>query len=196
MTKENFDNYWTSTYPKTVPLSHLFRHHYGERWFRIHSLPKSKRYPDNSDDWTILLKRQNKIITDLFGENAEVLLITGEYNWGQRKNYITDEEAVFKPYKFLRLDHIDLFKLNAEEFDEGEIYRPSFAETIWIPHRHDTLLKEIAEDKTRAFFVSIDKEVIIAPYDGGIDFVLKDSDIRAYYKEKYREWLSEREDGY
>ncbi len=196
MTKENFNNYWTSTYPKTIPLPHLFKYDYAEQWFRIHSLPQSKRWAESLDEWTILLKRQNQIITELFDENAKVLLITGEYNWGERTNYITDEETVFKSYEFLRLDSIDLFKLNADEYDQGEIYRPAFAETTWVSHQHDTLLKEIATDKIRAFFVSIDKKVIVAPYDGGIDFVLKDSNTKDFYKEKYREWLSEREDGY
>ncbi|MCK6616008.1 MAG: hypothetical protein L6Q51_00020 [Cyclobacteriaceae bacterium] len=60
---------------------------------------------------------------------------------------------------------------------------------------HDWLLREIANDKTRAFFVSFDKNEIVAPYDGGIDFILKDILTKEKYKNKYKQWLSEREDG-
>ncbi len=196
MTKEDFNKFWTSKYSDTKPISHLFKHDYSDRWFRIHSLPQSKRYADCNNDWVVLLTRQNEIITELFGDNSNILLLTGEYNWGARTTFITEEEVVFKPYHFVRLDNIDLFELNSDDYDKGEVYRPAFAETIWHSNQHDTLLKEIADDKIRAFFVSLDKQIIVAPYDGGMDIVLKDSQTRDFYKEKYKGWLSEREDGY
>ena len=69
MTKEDFEINWNSTFPNTLPISHTFKIKYVNRWFRIHSLPKSKRYAENEKEWIILLKRQNQIITDLFVEN-------------------------------------------------------------------------------------------------------------------------------
>tara|TARA_B110000503_G_C6977965_1_gene342004 strand:+ start:67 stop:660 length:594 start_codon:yes stop_codon:yes gene_type:complete len=196
MNKEDFHKHWNLTYPETVPISHLFKQDYSDRWFRVHSLPESKRYAENDEEWRTLLNRQNQLITDLFGLDTPIFLVTGEYNWGdQRAIHTTDEEEVFKTYSFTRLDNIELFKLDSEEYDEIDIYRPAFAETEWKPNKHDKLLKEIANDNTRAFFVSFDKNIIVAPYDGGVDFVLKDRLIRDFYKEKYKEWLSEREDG-
>jgi hypothetical protein len=66
MTKEDFQNLWTLNYPDTIPISYRFKHDYSDRWFRIHSLPESKRYAENESEWEILLSRQNEIITDLF----------------------------------------------------------------------------------------------------------------------------------
>ena len=196
MTKEEFNKHWTLNYPDTVAISHLFKLNYSDRWFRIHSLPESKRYAEDDDEWKTLLTRQNEIITDLFGLDTPLLLVAGEYNWGdQRTIHTTDEEEVFRTYSFILLDNIDLFKLNSEEYDEIDIYRPAFAETVWLPNKHDNLLSEIAKDSIRAFFVSFDKKVIIAPYDGGIDFILKDTETRDKYKTKYSDWLSDREDG-
>jgi|SRR5690554_559389 len=195
MTKEEFNKSWTTSYPDIIPISHFFRHDYTNRWFRIHSLPESKRYAENDKKWDILLTRQNQIINDLFSDNVKVFLVTGEYNWDERTAFITDEEKVFKPYSFLRLDNIDLFEINSNEYDKEDIYRPAFAETTWTVNSHDNLLKAIAKDRTRAFFVSFDKNIIIAPYDGGVDFILKDNQTRDNYKEKYKHWLSEREDG-
>lgn len=195
MAPNEFNKLWILNYPDTVPISHLFKHDYIDRWFRIHSLPDSKRYADNDEEWSILLLRQNEIITDLFGVDSKVILVTGEYNWNERTTHIIDDEEVFKNYSFLRLDNIDLCKLNPDSYDEEEVYWPAFAETAWSPNQHDKLLKEIANDNTRAFFVSFDKNVIVAPYDGGVDIILKDSLTRDHYKNKYKEWLSIHEDG-
>jgi len=196
MTKEDFQKLWTLNYPDTVPISYLFKHDYSERWFRIHSLPESKRYPEDESEWQILLSRQNEIITDLFGLETPILIVTGEYNWGDnRQIHITDEEEMFKPFSFVPLDNIELNKIDSEQYDEPDIYRPAFAQTIWKPKYHDKLLREIANDNIRAFFISFDKNVIVASYDGGVDFVLKDISTKENYKNKYRQWLSEREDG-
>ena len=196
MTKEDFQNLWTLNYPDTVPISYLFKHDYSNRWFRIHSLPESKRYAENENEWEILLSRQNEIITDLFGLETPIIIVTGEYNWGDnRQIHITDEEEIFKSFSFVRLDNIEMNKIDPEQYDEPDIYRPAFAETVWKQKYHDKLLREIANDNTRAFFVSFDKNIIVAPYDGGVDFILIDNQTRDNYKEKYKQWLSEREDG-
>ena len=195
MTHDDFNRLWILNYPESVPISHIFKHDFVDRWFRIHSLPDSKRFADNDKDWCILLTRQNEIITDLLGDDSNVILVTGEYNWGERTDHVVDEEEVYKKYSFSRLDNIDLYKLNPDDYDNGEIYRPVFAETVWTPNQHDKLLREIANDNTRAFFVSFDKNIIVAPYDGGVDIILKDSLTRDNYKNKYKDWLSFREDG-
>jgi len=196
MTRESFNELWFSNYPDTVTISYLFKHDYSDKWFRIHSLPQSKRYAENEAEWKILLARQNEIITDLLGLDTPILIVTGEYNWGdQRVIHITDEEEIFKQFQFVRLDNIDLHKIDKEQYDEPDLYRPAFAETVWKPSCHDQLLREIATDNVRAFFISFDKKVIVAPYDGGVDFVLKDSLTRDFYKNKYKQYLSEREDG-
>ena len=196
MTKVDFQNLWGLNYPDTVPISYLFKHDYSKRWFRIHSLPESKRYADNENEWEILLSRQNEIITDLFGLETPIVIVTGEYNWSDnRQIHFTDEEEIFKPFSFVRLDNIELNKIHPKQYDEPEIYRPVFAQTIWKPNYHDKLLREIANDNARAFFVSFDKNIIVAPYDGGVDFILKDNQTRDNYKEKYKQWLSESEDG-
>jgi hypothetical protein len=93
-------------------------------------------------------------------------IVTGEYNWGDsRQIHLTEEEKIFKPFSFVQLDNIELNKIDAKQYDEPNIYRPAFAKTIWKPNYHDKLLREIA--------VSFDKNVIVAPYDGGSTLYLK-----------------------
>lgn len=196
MTKEEFQQLWTSNYPGKLPVSHLFKDDFPGRWFRIHSLPDSKRFPGNEDEWEVLLSRQNEIITDLLGIGTSIFLVTGEYNRGDHRSVqIKDNLDVFKPYRFISLDNVELYEINPDEYEEHVIYRPAFSELVWKPYSHNNILREIASDNIRAFFVSFDKNVIFAPYDGGVDFVLKDIETVEKYKNKYYKWLSKRQDG-
>ena len=51
MTSEQFNTYWALNFADSIPIPHYFRHDYSDRWFRIHSLPGSKRYADNEEEW-------------------------------------------------------------------------------------------------------------------------------------------------
>jgi len=197
--KEEFNKQWLLNYPDSPPVSHWFKWAYPDRWFRIHSLPKSKRYADNDKEWKILLERQNAIITDIFGLGTEVYLVASDADW-ELETLSALHNADGEMYQFVHLGQTDLYKLDVEYYRDTYIFdnhtfKPVFAEVIWKPHLHDNLLKEIANDNTCAFFVSFSKETIIAPYDGGIDFVIKDDMAKDFYKNKYKEWLSSRING-
>jgi len=193
MTKEEFQIAWESKYSGTAPISHLLKLGFQDRWFRIHSLPGSKRYPENETDWETLLKRQNEVLTDLFGISTPIYLVTGDYNLGnQNTNYLADE--VLQRYNFNYANIISLYKLDNVEYDEADYYQPAFAEIKWALKKHDLLLRKIASDQTRAIFVSFDKNIIAAPYDGGVDIIVVDTKTKNYFKEKYHQYLSDRDD--
>ena len=196
MTKEQFKKLWTDRYPNSIPLSHVFKNDFPNRWFRIHSLPESKRYPDNEGEWGILLERQNEIITDVLGENAKIIVVTGGYHWEEYT--VPDTLSEINSLKRLSLTSIDLVDLHEArpiEYDTGQFFRPFFCAEVWTRNHFDNILRDIAQDNLRAFFMAIEKDVVIAPYDGGMDLVLKDSRTRDHYKAKYHDWLSDREDG-
>lgn len=196
MTAEQFNNFWKSTYPNTTLIQHHFKHDFADRWFRIHSLPDSKHYAQGDNDWDILLDRQNKIISELLTGNSNFLLVTGGHTSEEYTElHPIDEVNSIKEIPFISLDPIDLNKIYPDEYDHGQFYTPMFSEQKWQLKKFDNILKDIAEDNLRAFFVSIDKELIIAPYDGGVDLILKDSETRDFYKQKYSGWLSARVDG-
>ena len=81
MTAAQFNAFWRTAYPETGPISHLFRHAYPDRWLRIHSLPELQRYATTAADWRILFNRQQYLLTDLLGNNKEILLVTGAYEF-------------------------------------------------------------------------------------------------------------------
>ena len=196
MTSEQFNTFWALNFTDPIPMQHYFRHDYPDRWFRIHSLPGSKRYADNEEEWNILLDRQNKIITDLLGNASNFILVTGGYSSeGSIELHPIEEVNSIAKIPFVLLDPIDLNKLSPDEYEIGQFYKPMFSEQIWQSNKFDSILKDIADDQLRAFFISVDKKNIIAPYDGGVDLILKDTETRNIYKQKYSDWLSQREDG-
>ncbi|RZJ74038.1 MAG: hypothetical protein EOO45_09670 [Flavobacterium sp.] len=197
MTKEEFEVLWTNAYPLTPPIPHLFKHNYPERWFRIHSLPNAKRFADTDQEWDTIIYRQNKIITDLIGNNSEVLLVMGQYNKSNGNGDFKSESESFDIYKFSNLDAIDLNTVDYyQDYEDDMKYIPAFCKTTWTIDRHNKLLREIARDNVRAFFISPEQNILIAPYDGGIDIVLNDIETRDQFKTIYSDWLSSREDGY
>lgn len=195
MTAKEFETFWASTYPDTILISRYFKHDYADRWFRIHSLPESKRYAEDEEEWQRLLERQNTIITDLLGSGEEFLLVTGD---AEMEGYIElhpiSEVNSIKDISFTLLNPVDLHKLSPEEYEDGHIYKPMFSEQTWQPNKFNDLLKDIANDELRAFFVSTRNVCIVAPYDGGIDFIVKDQQTKEALKKKYSEWLSDRDD--
>ncbi|MGC4100206.1 DUF3885 domain-containing protein [Ferruginibacter sp.] len=196
MTAEQFNIFWASNFADTIPIQHYFRHDYPDRWFRIHSLPGSKRYPDNKREWEILLGRQNEIITDLLGNHSTFVLVTGD---SEQEGYtelhpIAAVDSIAK-IPFVLIDEINLYKLNPTMYEPGHLYKPMISEQVWQPNNFDNILKDIANESLRAFFVSIDNNLIVAPYDGGMDLILKDTENRNFYREKYKHWLPQESDG-
>jgi hypothetical protein len=63
-----------------------------------------------------------------------------------------------------------------------ETKRHAENESEWTRRLTRQTFREIAKDNTRAFFVSFEKNLIVAPYDGGVDCVRKDSLTRNVYK--------------
>lgn len=196
MTAEQFYAFWKATYPDTIPISHFFRHSYNERWFRIHSLPESKRYAETEQEWNTLLSRQNTIISDFISDSNELYLVTGEYyQEGEPETEDFLSSDCFKGLEFISLPFINLHAISPNTYDEDSTYKPSLAKVSWKPKAFDVLLKSIANDEVRAFFVSVDKKCLIAPYDGGMDFVLESVEVKDTYKNKYKDWLSKHPEG-
>jgi len=193
----SFQSQWDQFYPNNLPISHLLKHYFPQSWLRIHSLPESKRYADTPAEYELLLNRHNEIITDCFGDDASIFIVSGHYFTFSR-NIKAYDPAFILPYKFHLEQEINLKQLNPEDYDDDEedsFFRPYSIETIWQPKTHNELLRKIADDEVRAFMVSFEQNIIVAPYDGGIDFIIFNDAKRHALRDKYKDWLSPREDG-
>lgn len=187
-----FQKYWQSTYPEALPINYELKTVYLDRWFRIHSLPESKRYAESESEYQIILDRQNTLINDLVGNNTKIIISFGLYTDDlSNDNYkeLTD---------FGEFDKVQTISLHKERPDEheDEMYFDIYIKSDhWKRNSNNEILKAIANDEIRAMFICPSKDCIIAPYDGGVDIIVNSTEKRDDLKRKYKDWLSDREDG-
>lgn len=187
MKQQEFKSLWKSKFPEAYPIGHELKSVYKNRWFRIHSLPESKRYAETEDEYQIIFQRQNEIIEDLVGNNEEIILSFGLYTDDiTNSNY----KEVNEFGEFEKVDSLELHKIKLDE-NKDEFYLDIYAKrTIWKSNQRNEILKAIANDEIRMMIIAPNQNRIINPYDGGVDLILESEEIRDKYKEKYKRWLS------
>ena len=192
MAESEFIDYWNKEYPESLPINHELKLVYPDRWFRIHSLPESKRYAETEEEYKIILDRQNQLINELIGEESEVAISFGLY---RRDSTNVNYKELTDFGEFQKVLRIDLQKERPEAYLD-EMYFDIYVKTEkWENGKRDEILKAIADDEIRAMFVSPSKKCVIAPYDGGVDIIVDSTEKRDRLKAKYKNWLSDREDG-
>jgi hypothetical protein len=187
MTKENIELYWKHNFKKCPPINYLFKVYYTDRWLRIHSLPDSKRYADTAAEWDVLFGTQNTILEDIFEDDNSVCLFTGVYSSAEitfAENNFSNNEFL-KAFDFKALEKIDLYAISKDYCEKNTFFTPYFVSILFKKNNYNELLKAIANDGIRAFFLSSKTNTIIAPYDGGVDIIYKDTQTRDFYKNKY-----------
>ncbi|MCU4157452.1 hypothetical protein J1N10_15855 [Carboxylicivirga sp. A043] len=192
MKDAEFIRFWQKEYPNSFPIRHELKWIYENRWFRIHSLPESKRYAETEDEYKIILDRQNQLIEDLIGEKTEFVIVYGLYS-----NHLTNDKPTDQTDfgEFNKALTINLTKERPEEY-EDEMYFDIFIRVEkWQSDNKNEMLRAIADDEFHAMFICPAKHCIVAPYDGGIDIIMDSTVSRDKLKLRYKDWISEREDG-
>ncbi len=197
---EKIQNLWKDNFGDCPPVSYLFKHQLTDRWFRIHSLPESKRYAENDSETAILLERQNILLLDVIGNDSDCFLISGNYSDSPIEEDLKQCSALgnFNFQKFIRLLKADFDSRDFVEPDDEPVYLSLFFAPYKFKNQDlDEVLLCVADWKIVNFFVvNFQKQRIFAPYDGGIDLILKNSDERNEFKSKYKDWLSSHPDGF
>ncbi len=74
----NFQVYWQGTYSNCPMISSQLRHVFPQRWVRFHSLPESKRYAENENEYNTILQRHNAVLDYLAKSGESLWLISTE----------------------------------------------------------------------------------------------------------------------
>ena len=77
---EELTNFWHREFENFSPEAHNLKHEYKDRWVRFHSLPESKRYPENEDEYSEVFRRHNTVLLELCGNVSKVLVVLPEYS--------------------------------------------------------------------------------------------------------------------
>jgi hypothetical protein len=72
---------WKQRWPESPPVAQWVRDTYGERWVRFHSLPGSRRYPDNETEERVVLHRYKTVLSEL-APGDQLLVLTPAWRVG------------------------------------------------------------------------------------------------------------------
>jgi hypothetical protein len=178
-----FPTWWRDNFCATQPLGYELRRALPERWVRIHSLPESRRYPEDEADWEILERRHREVADWILGEDSPCWLLVPPF------------DARLSCFGSISLDVLDALP----PFDVGDTDEPpepfSGSPCKWdfIAFRH--ILRAVAMNETYAVFVSLEKSAIYAPYDGGADLILPSPGLRDSARMRFKDYLSRLESG-
>jgi hypothetical protein len=175
--------WWRQRYSDAEPVGYSLRAAFSERWVRIHSLQRSKRYPEDSSDWATLIDRHRTVSSKVLGTPSMCYLITPWWCW---------QDACFSSFELRSMPSLPEFRPEPDEPPSGGY---SGKRIQWDFDQFEPVLRAVAEDVVSATVVSEDELRVYAPYDGGADLFLPDSDSRDAVRDSFRDFLSRRTDG-
>jgi hypothetical protein len=184
---------WDLNFPGCEPVAHWLREVFPNHWVRFHSLPGSKRYPENEDEYRTVIDRQHCVINELLGLGRKLVLLTTEYS--------QNPSAVHPDVEWVSLNPgAKLWRSVPMHPHDGSIdlnYWHVFAsEWDWPASPLDQLLRLVADDIVRnVMLVACDCRWVAHPYDGGLDVVMESEAGRNKLRSAHPAWLSARSDG-
>jgi hypothetical protein len=168
-------------YNGCYPVAFLMREHRTDWWFRIHSLPESKRYPDSSEDWNILLAR-HRALSDAVLDSGTICRVT---------------YAQFAGFPFPESDLPELdWKPFRELGPEGDSLDSWMASAPWCFDTFEPWIRRRSSDELAFIgFHSITTDSVYMPYDGGADVFSLRPDLLTKIREQFQEWQSPLQSG-
>lgn len=190
---EELTKFWNGKFDNFTPEAHNLKYAYKSRWVRFHSLPESKRYPENESEYLEILSRHNLVLQELCGKGSKVFVVLPEYS---------EEPVPSQP----RPELVKLFSASEpwctlaqhEDDDDYESYWHLHVSEIEFPSSElNSLFRMVANDEVgNIMIICPSKGIVFHPYDGGVDIVLASPEERDHLKEKHGEWLSSHPEGF
>lgn len=193
--KDEFYEFWQANFPKSPPVSYLFKKELENLWFRTHSLPESKRYAENLSEMSEILRRQKILIKDIIGRQDECFVVCGCYNENPQTVYSKKFPHLTK---ILSSNSTSILRSSFElDSEPDDFFQIAFGKRRIVFDDFRKILIGIADWKIAYFFIvnPISKR-IFSPYDGGVDLILESEEKRNEFKKKYKDWLSTHPSGY
>lgn len=184
MGADGFTAGWRQEFGDVAPFGHLCRTAVPARWLRIHSLPESRRYPENEADFAELLRRHDTVASTLLGSSDECVLYVASYD---------EDLPAIDGVTLTPLPELAVFEPADPEFgvDEPSRIYAGAARVVWSMDRFEPLIRAVAETRADGgVFVNFQRHTAYAPYDGGADVFLDTPRSVSRMKKQWRPWLS------
>jgi hypothetical protein len=185
---------WQRCFPNCEPIGHHLRVAFPDRWVRFHSLPGSKRYPENEAEYAEALTRHNAILGELTRSCSKVVLVTTGYSASEEPSRYYPAVIAFDPgavpWRTVAMHRLD------EDFADPSYWHLFASAWEWRPGVFDPIFRLIADDiVANVLIVAPDCRWVLHPYDGGMDVIAGSAEARQLLRAKHVAWLSPRADG-
>lgn len=185
---------WDCCFPDCEPIGHRLRVAFPKRWVRFHSLPGSKRYPEDEVEYAEALARHNTILGELAGNGARVLLVTIGYSDAPEpsRSYleVTEFDPGASPWRTVAMHRVE------EGFADPSYWHLFASAWEWRSGVFGPLIRLVSDDAVaNVLVVAPDCRWVLHPYDGGMDVIAESPEARRLLWAKHSAWLSAHADG-
>jgi hypothetical protein len=180
---------WDRCFPDCEPVAHHLPLAFPERWVRFHSLPGSKRYPENEDEYVAILGRHNEVLAGLAGPGDSVALLTTGWSESAKpvrpQRELLELDPLARPWRTIALHQ------QPDNFTEPIFWHVFVSNYRWARGVFDPLLLLIADGRLgNVMIVAPDCKWLLHPYDGGMDLIAKSTAVSDSLALRHREWLA------
>lgn len=190
---EELAKFWSRNFDNFAPEARNLKHEYKSRWVRFHSLPESKRYPENEDEYFEVLRRHNFVLQELCGNGSTVLVVLPEYS--EKRVPSQPEPELLK--LFSASEPWCTLEQHEDDDDYESYWHLHVSEVEYTGSELNSLFRMVANDEVgNIMIICPSKAIVFHPYDGGADIVLASVEERDHLKEQYCEWLSSYPEGF
>ncbi|MEU0634528.1 hypothetical protein [Streptomyces sp. NPDC005989] len=176
---------WERQWP--APPDTSLRHAYPERWVRFHSLPESKQYPENEDEYAIVLERQHALLEELGPDDDLLWVITTEWDGRPEPEPRMAELKRVDPHAW----HWESWLSDDDDPDDLVYQHVHVSTRSRIGSSLDPLLRLVAGDISFAVTLAPpDLRWVFRPYPGGVDVFAPSTAERDSLKTAHPDWLS------
>lgn len=183
---------WAGAWGECRPIGDELRSCPRDRWVRFHSLPGSKRYADNEDEYAELMRRHMTVLAELIshdgaGGEGELVVMTASWSDGPG---LTPREAGLSRAMPAAAHWTSVLTDDSVPGEETWTH-------LWVSgtrlHSEELfqLLRLVADDGTAGVIITTpEMGWLYHPYDGGADVIAATAVHRDQLHRAHRDWLS------
>lgn len=187
---EEITKFWKEGLNDFEPLAHELKFAFQDRWVRFHSLPESKRYPENESEYQEIFNRYNAVLAELGPSSRTVFVVLPEYSESEVAVHPAEEfRGVFPHSEYWR---------TIDQLAECGVYWHLHIAEVQIPsEKLNSVFRLVANDEVRNILVVLPKDrSVFHPYDGGADIIAPSVEAREELKNRRKAWLLSHPEGY
>lgn len=167
-----------------------------ERWVRFHSLPGSKRYAGNEDEYAEIMRRHLTVLAELLsqdnaGTERELMVVT--VSWSHDPGPVPRTAELSRAMPAAAYWTSVLTGINAPDDTWWHLW---VSATRLHSRELSRLLRLAADDGTAGVIITTaGMDWLYAPYDGGADVIAATAEHRNRLHRAHKDWLSDHQAG-